>query len=73
MVKQRDKAAEGQNARAVLKLCKVPLGVDFYTLRISQVDALLTQADIHRYRKPRNANASRGRYFHSLMQSRAKW
>jgi hypothetical protein len=51
-----------------LNRCNVPVGTDFHTLSSSQVDALLTEADFFRYRKPKNANGSRGRYFHAHLQ-----
>lgn len=43
-------------------------GGDFHALRSSQVDALLTAADRYKYRKPKNANGSRARYFHAYLQ-----
>lgn len=48
-----------------------PLLIDFHELRASQVDALLAEADRVRYRKPKNANGSRARYFYALLQRRA--
>lgn len=59
-------------AAEILARCDVPLGADFHTLSSSQVDALLEEADRVKYRKPRNANGSRGRYFHDLLQRRAR-
>jgi hypothetical protein len=58
-------------ARETLKACGVELGADFHTLSNSQVDALLYEANRASYRKPKNANGSRGRYFHALLQRRA--
>jgi hypothetical protein len=60
------------DARAILAACQITIGEDFYTLSASQVGALLDYADRHKYRKPRNANGSRGRYFHALIQRRAQ-
>jgi hypothetical protein len=54
-----------------LNRCNVPVGADFHTLSSSQVEALLVQADRLRYRKPANANGSRGRYFHAYLQRKA--
>lgn len=51
--------------------CGVEVGSDFHTLRSSHVDALLEHAKRWRYRKPRNANGSRARYFHAMLQRRA--
>jgi hypothetical protein len=59
-------------AAEILHRCHVPIGADFHTLSSSQVEALLVEADKHKYRKPRNANGSRGRYFHEMLQRRAK-
>lgn len=41
---------------------------DYHTLNSYQVDALLAEADRVRYRKPKNANGSRARYFHAYLQ-----
>jgi hypothetical protein len=43
-------------------------GGDFHALRSSQVDTLLTAADHYKYRKPKNANGSRARYFHAYLR-----
>jgi len=59
------------NARQILFLCHCPIGEDFHRLSTSQVEALLAEADKLKYRKPSNANGSRARYFHDLMQRRA--
>jgi hypothetical protein len=55
------------DARHVLGLCRVPLGADFHTLDSETVESLLQHADAWRYRKPRNANGSRGRYWHARL------
>jgi hypothetical protein len=59
-------------ARSVLRNCNIPLGADFHALPAGTVESLLMWADACRYRKPKNANGSRGRYFHALMQRRAQ-
>lgn len=41
----------------------VPLGKNFFTLTSFEVCRVLEAADAHRYRKPKNANGSRARYF----------
>jgi hypothetical protein len=56
-----------------LERCNVPLGADFHTLSSSQVECLLVEANRLKYRKPHNANGSRGRYFHDLLQRRAAY
>jgi hypothetical protein len=71
-MRQRHVNAERINARVVLSGCRIPLGEDFHLLTRAQVDALLVEADRTRYQQPRNANGSRARYFHDLMQRRAK-
>lgn len=68
-----DKETLAHAARETLRLCRVPIGADFHTLDSDRIDALLTAADLARYRKPRNANGSRARYFHALLQRRASW
>lgn len=60
------------DARMVLKACHIKVGQDFHTLASWQVDALLEHADRDRYRKPKNANGSRGRYYHDMLQRRAQ-
>lgn len=60
------------NARKILADCDVPIGADFFTLTPSTVCRLLEWADSCHYRKPRNANGSRGRYFHAKLQREAQ-
>lgn len=62
-MKQRHKAGAGLNARATLVMLNLNASQDFHTLSASQVDRLLQEADRVKYRKPRNANGSRARYF----------
>jgi hypothetical protein len=65
-------AMSPQEAREILRRCHVPIdAADFHMLNTSQVQALLVEADMQRYRKPRNANGSRGRYFYAMLQRRA--
>ncbi len=45
---------------------------DFCTLSSSEVQRVLDEADEAGYRKPKNANGSRGRYFHALLQRRKR-
>lgn len=70
-MKPKHAAAAAFNARETLKACNISLGADFHRLSSSQVEALLAEADRVKYRKPRSANGSRGRYFHDLLQRRA--
>lgn len=55
------------DACEILAALDIPRGEDFHVLRSSKVDELLTVADKVKYRKPRNANGSRGRYFHAYL------
>lgn len=41
---------------------------DFHTLSSEEVERLLAEADSVKYRKPKNANGSRARYFHAKLQ-----
>jgi hypothetical protein len=61
-----------RTARAILANCAVPIGADFHTLPSHKVDSLLAWADKQRYRKSKAANGSRARYFHDMLQRRAK-
>lgn len=49
----------------------VPVGSDFHKLSTTQVDDLLREADRVKYRKPKNANGSRARYFHAYLERAA--
>lgn len=60
------------HSRNVLKSCGIEIGADYFTLRSSQVTALIAWADRDKYRKPKNANGSRCRYYHDMLQRRAK-
>jgi hypothetical protein len=62
---------ERLDARSILVRCNAR--GSFHALPSSTVDALLTEADRVKYRRPKNANGSRGRYFHAYLQRRAKW
>lgn len=57
-------------ARQILIKCQAQ--GDFHRLPSTTVEQLLDYAEEHKYRKPRNANGSRGRYFHALLVRRAK-
>ena len=43
------------------------LGLDFFTLSGSAVLLILEAADAWKYRKPKNANGSRARYFYAYL------
>lgn len=69
---QMDRTTLAALARGVLTACGIARDADFHTLSPSTVESLLAWADHYKYRKPKNANGSRGRYFHDLMQRRAR-
>jgi hypothetical protein len=60
------------DARAILTAAGCDLETDFHALNSSKVDALRVQADARRYRRPKNANGSRLRYFHAYCVRRAR-
>lgn len=59
-----------QSASDVLHVCDAE--GDFHALPSDRVTQLLAYADLYRYRKPANANGSRGRYFHAYLQRLAR-
>lgn len=54
-------------SEALVILNRLNANADFHTLSSSVVDELLKEADKIGYRKPKNANGSRGRYFHAYL------
>lgn len=63
---------DSQTAYETLRICGVPLNDDYHRLSTDQVEALLVQADKFKYRKPKNANGSRARYFHAYVNRKAQ-
>jgi hypothetical protein len=59
-------------AKRVLREAHADNGEDFHTLRSEQVEVIVRHAAIVKYRKPKNANGSTGRYFYALLQRVAK-
>jgi hypothetical protein len=49
----------------------VQLRKDFDALSPPEVERVLEAADAWKYRKPKNANGSRGRYFYALLNRAA--
>lgn len=49
----------------------ISLARDFFTLSASEVGRVLDAADAAKYRRPKNANGSRGRYFFASLQRAA--
>lgn len=61
-----------ERARTILAACGVDVdGPDFHALRVDQVNRLGEEADAYAYRKPRNANGSRSRYWYAYLQRAA--
>lgn len=58
-------------ARELARLYRIPLDRDFHSLNSETVESILAAADEWKYRKPRNANGSRARYFHAYLVRRA--
>lgn len=54
-------------ARAMLSLIGCAHRPDFHTLPAATVEAVIEQADLVKYRKPKNANGSRARYFYAFL------
>lgn len=59
-------------ARNILRLCHIDPKEDFHAIGSARVSMLLIAADQLKYRKPRNANGSRGRYFHAMLVRKAR-
>jgi len=58
-------------ARAQLRAIGLTGQEDFHALSSSTVDKIIAAADAARYRKPKDANGSRARYFHAMLVRRA--
>jgi hypothetical protein len=58
----------GIDACGILNRIGIRRGEDFHVLSSTKVDQLVTAAKEIGYRKPKNANGSRGRYFHAYLQ-----
>lgn len=71
-MKSRHVAGYRLDVIETLRWCGIPEGADFHALRHEQVGKLLEAADRAKYRAPKNANGSRARYFHDLLQRRAQ-
>lgn len=60
--------SEARSILARLDLDQMP---DFHALPARKVDEILQFANAHKYRAPRKANGSRGRYFYAYLCRRA--
>ena len=56
------------DAANLINKYNIEIHKDFFTLSASEVGQVLEAADEWKYRKPKNANGSRGRYFFALLQ-----
>lgn len=61
-----------ETAAETLRIVGAPIGEDFHKLDSYAVECLLDWARKFKYRKPKNANGSRARYFHDYLQRRAQ-
>ena len=60
------------DARSLATQYAINLEKDFFTLSFHEVAQVILAADTRRYRKPRQANGSRGRYFFAYLQRAAR-
>jgi hypothetical protein len=58
-----------EEARNKVRRAGISLHANFFTLNNSQVVDLIEVADQMGYKKPKNANGSRDRYFFAYLQS----
>lgn len=59
------------DARSILHTLRIPVDVDFHTLRSDAVESLVDEARKMKYRAPVNRNGSTARYFHAYLVRRA--
>lgn len=57
-----------EEAEELARLHRIVLFADFHSLDSSMVDRIIAAADEWGYRKPKNANGSRARYFYAYME-----
>lgn len=61
-----------QEATTLARRYGIILGDDYHILTSSEMERVLAAADEWKYRNPKNANGSRGRYFYALLNRAAK-
>jgi hypothetical protein len=66
-----DEGIDSFKAREILNSAGAPIGGNYHKLDSETVDKLVSYAKKHKYHAPKNANGSRGRYFHDHLQRRA--
>lgn len=54
-------------AHEIMFLWEIPINRDFHALNSETVDRIIAAADERKYRKPKNANGSRARYFYAYL------
>ena len=59
-------------AQEILRRIGCSAAPDFFTLPSEQVAQVLIEADAVKYRKPKNANGSRARYFYEYLTRTAR-
>lgn len=59
------------DARSIATTYHLDLSKDFFTLSVEEVGRVLDAANLCKYRKPKQANGSRGRYFFRYLQRAA--
>lgn len=73
MPRNEIKRRRGETARQTLARLGIDARADFFTLSSDEKERLVHEADVAGYRKPRNANGSRARYFHAKLVRESKW
>lgn len=63
---------DGHDAQELANRYGFRLGENFFSLGTDTVSGILAGADEWRYRKPKNANGSRARYFYQYLNRLAK-
>lgn len=61
-----------EQAQEILHRIGCSAAPDFFTLPSEQVAQVLMEADAVKYRKPKNANGSRARYFYEYLTRTAR-
>ena len=56
------------SARDTLSRIRGNESKDFHALDSDQVESVIYFADLHKYRRPKNANGSRARYFYAYLE-----
>lgn len=60
-----------QGALAIAHEYGIPLDSDYHALNSATVEKVIEAANARGYRKPKNANGSRARYFHAYLRRAA--